>query len=135
MGFCSIGNVESLTRMEYNTNTQPTSTQVQEWIDIFSNEIENILTERGIPVPGTSDKFYSTLTKIVSFAVAGIILNQSSSEQNNIGNYYFEEYKNFIQDVSNGEYDNQRTSVSSNQIIDGKESKETITRWDNYYDY
>ena len=114
MGFCSVSDIEFLTRVDYDSTTVPTDSQIEEWIDIFSNEIENKLTEKGISIPISTDKFYSTLRKVVSFAVAGVILRQNNNEDN-LGSYYFEQYKLFIEEIDNGKYNNQKTAVSSNK--------------------
>lgn len=136
MGFCSVSDIEFLTRVDYDSNTVPTDSQIEEWIDIFSNEIENKLTEKGISIPISTDKFYSTLRKVVSFAVAGVILRQNNNEDN-LGSYYFEQYKLFIEEIDNGKYNNQKTAVSSNQVIDGTENSDSIkyNEWENDYDY
>lgn len=136
MGFCSVNDIEFLTRVDYDSTTVPTDSQIEEWIDIFSNEIENKLTEKGISIPISTDKFYSTLRKVVSFAVAGLILRQNNNEDN-LGSYYFEQYKLFIEEIDNGKYNNQKTAVSSNQVIDGTENSDSIkyNEWENDYDY
>jgi len=136
MGFCSVSDIEFLTRVDYDSTTVPTDSQIEEWIDIFSNEIENKLTEKGISIPISTDKFYSTLRKVVSFAVAGVILRQNNNEDN-LGSYYFEQYKLFIEEIDNGKYNNQKTAVSSNQVIDGTENSDSIkyNEWENDYDY
>ncbi len=136
MGFCSVNDIEFLTRVDYDSTTVPTDSQIEEWIDIFSNEIENKLTEKGISIPISTDKFYSTLRKVVSFAVAGVILRQNNNEDN-LGSYYFEQYKLFIEEIDNGKYNNQKTAVSSNQVIDGTENSDSIkyNEWENDYDY
>jgi len=136
MGFCSVNDIEFLTRVTYNTETTPTQAQVEDWISIFSVEVENVLLEQGIAVPISTDKFYSTLRKNVSFAVTGLILNQNNNEEKTAVNY-FEEYNKFINDIKIGKYNNQRTCFSENQIVSGMENKDSIkyNDWENDYDY
>ena len=140
MAYCTVSDVEFFTRVSYDTDTEPTLNQVENWINIIADEIKFALDVNKIAEPDSGEAFYSILKKYNAIGVVGLILsgNQSEVIEGEEKSSYWTEYKTFLNNLNEGKYTNYSTAgYISNQITDGTETTDSISynKWEDDFDY
>lgn len=74
MAYCTITDVQALNpKRTYDTSSTPTQTQVESLVTQISNEIDSILSARGLTVPVTTpDHFVAHLKQVNAYGAAAL---------------------------------------------------------------
>ncbi|NMD00703.1 MAG: hypothetical protein GYA62_13415 [Bacteroidales bacterium] len=103
MVYCDINDIKILTNfIDFNENTIPSATQVNNWIYIISSEITIASKKNKIDINNLNDDQKNILKKYCSEGVAGMVLNvllNNNQTEGTQANFYKIEYEKFLKNI------------------------------------
>lgn len=133
MAYCDITDVEAVMqrRESFSSDTEPTDTEVNDFIDKIDAQIKNACRQGGyvLPISGTDDlKMLNLLNSLGAAALASNanLLRVSGSTQPAQGSIYHRDYKEGLDELKAGTYLQEATETTPGETINPR------SRWTEY---